>query len=323
MAHFSIAIHGGAGTITPASMTPELEVKYKAALRDALEVGAAILSKGGSALDAVQHTVIALEDTPLFNAGRGSVFTKHGQHEMDAAIMCGKTLQAGAVAGVYSIKNPVSLARAIIENSDHVFMSGYGAEEFARKQNIAFAPEEYFFDALRYKQWSEVRDSDVFMLDHTAGDEKFGTVGAVAMDLHGDLAAATSTGGMTNKNYNRIGDTPVIGAGTYANNHTCAISCTGHGEYFLRAVVAYDVSCLMEYKGLSLQEACDTVVKKKLVQLGGEGGLIAVDREGNIAMPFNSEGMYRGCMNSRSEPYVAIYKDKMPESMSSKLKHKV
>lgn len=296
-------------------MTSELEVKYKAALREALEEGASILAAGGSALDAVQRTVVLLEDTPLFNAGRGSVFTKHGKHEMDAAIMCGRTLQAGAVAGVYSIRNPVNLARAVMDNSDHVFMSGYGAEEFARRQNIAFAPEDYFFDSLRYRQWSEVRDSDVFMLDHTAGDEKFGTVGAVAMDQQGNLAAATSTGGMTNKNYNRIGDTPVIGAGTYANNTTCAISCTGHGEFFLRAVVAYDVSCLMEYKGLTLQQACDKVVMDKLVRFGGEGGLIAVDSAGNIAMPFNSEGMYRACMNNQNEPHIAIYKDKMPESM--------
>ncbi|HEY4650640.1 MAG TPA: isoaspartyl peptidase/L-asparaginase [Pontibacter sp.] len=317
MSDFSIAIHGGAGTITPASMTPALEVQYKAALQHALDIGRQVLEAGGTALDAVQQAVTNLEDTPLFNAGKGSVFTKHGQHEMDAAIMCGKTLQAGAVAGVRSVRNPVHLARAVLQYSDHVFMSGYGAEEFARKQNIAFAPEEYFFDALRYKQWSEVRDSDIFMLDHTAGDEKFGTVGAVALDQHGNLAAATSTGGMTNKNYNRIGDTPVIGAGTYANNQTCAVSCTGHGEYFLRAVVAYDVSCLMEYKGLTLQQACDKVVMEKLVRLGGDGGLIAVDAHGNIAMPFNSEGMYRACCSSRIAPHVAIYKEDQVPQVSS------
>jgi len=311
MSNYSIAIHGGAGTITPSSMTPELEVKYKDALHRATEIGAKILENGGDALDAVQKTVESLEDTPLFNAGKGSVFTKHGKHEMDAAIMCGKTLEAGAVAGVYNIRNPINLARAILQYSDHVFMSGYGAEEFARKQNLAFAPDEYFFDMLRYKQWSEVRDSDVFMLDHTAGDEKFGTVGAVALDQHGNLAAATSTGGMTNKNYNRIGDTPVIGSGTYANNYTCAISCTGHGEYFLRAVVAYDVSCLMEYKGYSLQEACDKVVMDKLVRLGGEGGLVAVDTQGNIAMPFNSEGMYRACKTGNMPVVTAIYKDEV------------
>ncbi|MBJ6119754.1 isoaspartyl peptidase/L-asparaginase [Pontibacter sp. BT310] len=311
MGKFSIAIHGGAGTITPSSMTPALEVKYKEALHQAIERGSKILASGGKALDAVQKTVEVLENTPLFNAGKGSVFTKHGMHEMDAAIMCGKTLQAGAAAGVYSIKNPVSLAREILEHSDHVFMSGYGAEDFARKQHIEFAPEDYFFDMFRYKQWCEVRDSDIFMLDHTVGDEKFGTVGAVALDMDGNLAAATSTGGMTNKNYNRIGDTPVIGAGTYANNDTCAISCTGHGEYFLRAVVAYDISCLMEYKGYSLQQACEKVVMDKLVRFGGEGGLIAVDALGNIAMPFNSEGMYRACQMSNKPPIVAIYKDEI------------
>ncbi|WP_299699643.1 isoaspartyl peptidase/L-asparaginase family protein [uncultured Pontibacter sp.] len=308
MSDLAIAIHGGAGTITPASMTPELEKAYKAALSYALDEGYKILSKGGSALDAVEVAVARLEDSPLFNAGKGSVFTKEGKHEMDAAIMCGKTLEAGAVAGVRSIRNPISLTRAILEHSDHVFMSGYGAEEFARKYGIAFEPEEYFYDPHRYKQFRDVRDTDIFMLDHTE-DRKFGTVGAVARDTNGDLAAATSTGGMTNKNYNRIGDSPVIGSGTYANNRTCAISCTGHGEFFIRAVVAYDVSCLMEYKGYTLQEACDKVVLDKLVKFGGEGGLIAVDGKGNIALPFNSEGMYRGCRVSGQEGIVSIYKD--------------
>jgi L-asparaginase / beta-aspartyl-peptidase len=308
MPDFAIAIHGGAGTITPASMTPELEKAYKNALAIALDKAHAILKSGGSALDAVELAVAQLEDAPLFNAGRGSVFTKEGKHEMDAAIMCGKTLEAGAVSGVRSIRNPVSLTRAILEHSDHVFLSGYGAEEFARKHAIAFEPEEYFYDQHRYKQWRDVRDTDIFMLDHTE-DRKFGTVGAVALDLEGNLAAATSTGGMTNKNYNRIGDTPVIGSGTYANNRTCAISCTGHGEFFIRAVVAYDVSCLMEYKGYTLQQACETVVLDKLVKFGGEGGLIAVDGAGNIALPFNSEGMYRGSSTSEGERLVAIYKN--------------
>jgi L-asparaginase / beta-aspartyl-peptidase len=308
MPDFAIAIHGGAGTITPASMTPELEKAYKNALAIALDKAHAILKSGGSALDAVELAVAQLEDAPLFNAGRGSVFTKEGKHEMDAAIMCGRTLEAGAVSGVRSIRNPVSLTRAILEHSDHVFLSGYGAEEFARKHAIAFEPEEYFYDQHRYKQWRDVRDTDIFMLDHTE-DRKFGTVGAVALDLEGNLAAATSTGGMTNKNYNRIGDTPVIGSGTYANNRTCAISCTGHGEFFIRAVVAYDVSCLMEYKGYTLQQACETVVLDKLVKFGGEGGLIAVDGAGNIALPFNSEGMYRGSSTSEGERLVAIYKN--------------
>jgi L-asparaginase / beta-aspartyl-peptidase len=308
MTNVAIAIHGGAGTITPASMTPELEKAYKTALETAVEAGHTILAEGGTALDAVERAVVLLEDSPLFNAGKGSVFTKEGKHEMDAAIMCGKSLAAGAVAGVRSIRNPVSLSRAILEYSDHVFMSGYGAEEFARKYNVAFEPEDYFFDALRYKQWREVRDTDLFILDHTV-DRKFGTVGAVALDQEGNLAAATSTGGMTNKNYNRIGDTPVIGAGTYANNNTCAISCTGHGEYFIRAVVAYDISCLMEYKGYSLQQACEHVVKEKLVKFGGEGGLIAVDASGNVSLPFNSEGMYRASKRSGEKAFVGIYRN--------------
>ncbi|EJF08338.1 isoaspartyl peptidase/L-asparaginase family protein [Pontibacter sp. BAB1700] len=309
MQNLAIAIHGGAGTITPASMTPDLEKAYKSALSHALNQSYQILEKGGSALDAVELAVALLEDSPLFNAGRGSVFTKEGKHEMDAAIMCGKTMEAGAVAGVRSIRNPVRLTRAILEHSDHVFLCGYGAEEFARKYDIAFEPEEYFYDKHRYKQWRDVRDTDIFMLDHTE-DRKIGTVGAVARDANGDLAAATSTGGMTNKNYNRIGDSPVIGSGTYANNDTCAISCTGHGEFFIRAVVAYDVSCLMEYKGYTLQEACDEVVMDKLVRFGGEGGLIAVDNKGNIALPFNSEGMYRGYRTSQDqEGRVSIYKN--------------
>ena len=308
MSDFAIAIHGGAGTITPASMTPDLEKAYKGALAHALDKGYSVLTAGGSALDAVEMAVAQLEDSPLFNAGKGSVFTKEGKHEMDAAIMCGKTLEAGAVSGVRSIRNPIKLTRAILEHSDHVFMSGYGAEEFARKHAIAFEAEDYFYVKHRYQQWLEVRDTDVFMLDHTE-EKKFGTVGAVALDAEGNLAAATSTGGMTNKNYNRIGDTPIIGSGTYANNRTCAISCTGHGEYFIRAVVAYDVSCLMEYKGYTLQQACDLVVNDKLVKFGGEGGLIAVDTTGNIALPFNSEGMYRGSHSSRVGAKVAIYKD--------------
>lgn len=308
MNNFAIAIHGGAGTITPSSMTPDLEKAYKGALARALEEGYHILKDGGSALDAVELAVARLEDSPHFNAGKGSVFTKEGKHEMDAAIMCGKTLEAGAVAGVRSIRNPVRLTRAILEHSEHVFMSGYGAEEFARKHAIAFEPEDYFYDPYRYKQWREVRDTDVFMLDHTE-ERKFGTVGAVALDADGNLAAATSTGGMTNKNYNRIGDTPIIGSGTYANNATCAVSCTGHGEYFIRAVVAYDISCLMEYKGYTLQQACDHVVMDKLLKFGGEGGLIAVDTAGNIALPFNSAGMYRGYHSNNKEAVVAIYQD--------------
>lgn len=310
MKNTAIAIHGGAGTITRATLTPEQDHAYRAALEEAVEAGHKVLAAGGSALDAVQVAVVHLEDTPLFNAGKGSVFTKEGKHEMDAAIMCGKNLMAGAVAGVRSIKNPVKLSRIVMERSDHVLLSGYGAEEFALNHGLEFASEKYFFDAFRYKQWAEVRDTNVFMLDHTENvDEKFGTVGAVAVDVEGNVAAATSTGGMTNKRYNRIGDTPIIGAGTYANNQTCAVSCTGHGEYFMRAVVAYDVSCLIEYKGYTLQQACDEVVMKKLVAFGGEGGLIAVNAAGDLALPFNSEGMYRASKKNGEKAVVGIYRD--------------
>jgi L-asparaginase / beta-aspartyl-peptidase len=310
MKNIAIAIHGGAGTITKSSLTPELDHAYRAALEDALQAGHMVLAEGGSALDAVEKAVVSLEDIPLFNAGRGSVFTKEGKHEMDASIMCGKTLQAGAVAGVFSVKNPVKLSRAVMELSDLVMLSGHGAVEFAINHGLAFESEQYFFDAFRYNQWKEVRDTNIIMLDHTEDrDKKFGTVGAVAVDGSGNVAAATSTGGMTNKRYNRIGDTPIIGSGNYANNKTCAISCTGHGEYFMRAVVAYDVSCLIEYKGYSLEEACNEVVMKKLVAFGGEGGLVAVNAKGEVALPFNSEGMYRGYKINNEKANVKIYRD--------------
>ncbi len=309
MKNIAIAIHGGAGTITKSSLTPKKEQSYTAALKKAVEAGHQLLAQGGSALDAVELAVAVLEDTPLFNAGKGAVFTNEGRHELDAAIMCGHTLHAGAVAGVRSIKNPVKLARAILDHSDFVLLSGYGAEEFARTQRIEFAPQDYFYDAYRFAQWEEARQSGGVLLDHTAlKEKKFGTVGAVAVDLAGNVAAATSTGGLTNKNYNRIGDTPVIGAGTYANNQTCAISCTGSGEFFIRAVVAYDISCLMEYKGYTLQQASDEVVMQKLVKLGGEGGVIAVTPAGDLALPFNSEGMYRASKKNDEETYTAIYK---------------
>lgn len=309
MSKYAIAIHGGAGTITKATLTAEKDRAYRDALEQAIMAGHGILQAGGSALDAVELAVVHLENNTLFNAGKGSVFTKEGKHEMDASIMWGKTLEAGAVAGVRNIKNPVKLARAIMQYSDHVMLSGYGAEEFALTHAVEFAPEMYFFDAFRYNQWTEIRDSDIFMLDHTEDvEKKFGTVGAVAVDQEGNVAAATSTGGMTNKRYNRIGDTPIIGSGNYANNKTCAISCTGHGEYFMRAVVAYDVSCLMEYKGYTLQQACDEVVMKKLVAFGGEGGLIAVNAAGEVVLSFNSEGMYRASKINDEKTYTAIYR---------------
>ncbi|MBK9636692.1 MAG: isoaspartyl peptidase/L-asparaginase [Bacteroidetes bacterium] len=310
MSTYSLALHGGAGTITRASLTEEKEKAYTAALLAALTIGETVLKKGGTAMDAVIQTIISLEDCPLFNAGKGSVFTADGLHEMDASIMKGENLEAGAVAGVQLIKNPILLAKEVMENSDHVLISGKGAEEFAKQQKLIFETEEYFFDEYRFQQLRDAIHEGKVVLDHTSSSEnkKFGTVGAVAKDTHGNLAAGTSTGGMTNKKYNRIGDSPIIGSGTYANNATCAISCTGHGEYFIRAVVAHDVSCLMEYKGLSLQAACEVVVMDKLVKLGGEGGLIAVDAKGNICLPFNSEGMYRGWIENGAEKKIAIYK---------------
>jgi len=306
MQKFILAIHGGAGTILKSAMNAEKESAYTLALKEALDAGFRLLEKGNSALSAVEAAVSSLEDCPLFNAGRGAVFTHDGLHEMDAAIMDGKSLKAGAVAGIKNVKNPVRLARAVMEKSEHVLLAGNGAEAFARKMEIPFEEDSYFFQQSRYDQLVEIRDTEKTALDHSA-EKKFGTVGAVALDRHGNLAAATSTGGMTNKRFGRIGDTPVIGAGTYANDKTCAVSCTGHGEFFLRAVVAYDVSCLIEYKGMTLQHACDHVIKEKLVALGGEGGLVAVDRAGNYSLNFNSEGMYRGIRNSEGISQVAIY----------------
>jgi beta-aspartyl-peptidase (threonine type) len=314
---FTLVIHGGAGNITPVIMNKEQEIQYEAGLKAALEKGYEILSNGGASLDAVVAAVCAMEDNPLFNAGRGAVFTKKGLNEMDAALMDGSNLMAGAVAGVRNIKNPIKLAREVMLHSGHVFLSGNGAGEFALNQGIEMAPDEYFFNKSRYDQWVKIRDTNYTQLDHKGdnlkGSElpntghKFGTVGAVARDVHGNIAAGTSTGGMTNKRFGRIGDSPIIGAGTYANNKTCAISCTGHGEPFIRAVAAHDVSCLMEYKGLSLHDACATVIKDKLLKMGGEGGLIAVDSKGNYDFCFNSAGMYRGMRNSEGKEVVAFY----------------
>jgi beta-aspartyl-peptidase (threonine type) len=316
MQPFSITIHGGAGTILKEDMTPELEQAYLNGLEDALHAGYAVLEQGGSAVNAVKAAVVVLEDNLLFNAGRGSVFTKKGVQEMDAAIMEGKNREAGAISGVRNVRNPIELAAEVMHNSNHVFLSGKGANDFAIKQGIKLEPDEYFFSQFRYDQWKELRDSDNYSLDHThqgleelMKDKKFGTVGAAACDSNGNIAAATSTGGMTNKKYGRIGDSPIIGAGTYANNATCAISCTGHGEPFIRAVAAYDVSAHMEYKGMSLQEAMKEVVHKKLIEIEGEGGMIGVDAKGNVSMMFNSAGMYRAMQNSNGEKVVGIYKD--------------
>jgi L-asparaginase / beta-aspartyl-peptidase len=305
IADFSIAIHGGAGTILRSTMTPAMQLQYETGLQQALDAGYKILEAGGCSIDAVEGAVTILEDFPLFNAGRGSVFNNSGGHEMDASIMSGKGLEAGAVCGVSNIKNPVKLARIIMEQSEHVLLSGKGAEQFAKLHHLAFEDDAYFYMEQRYNQWQDALAEDKVRLDHS--DKKFGTVGAVALDKKGNLAAATSTGGMTNKKFGRIGDSPVPGCGTYANNNTCAISCTGHGELFLRAVVAYDISCLIEYKGLSLRDACNFVVHDKLVKIGGEGGLIAIDKHGNIEMPFNSQGMYRACRGSTGTHEVKIY----------------
>lgn len=309
MKKISIAIHGGAGTILKKDMTPEKEAAYISALNNAVTAGYSVLEKGGSSLDAVEAAVISLENTPLFNAGKGSVFTEKGTHEMDASIMEGKDKMAGAVSLITGVKNPISLARMVMEKSEHVFMAGQGALEFARIMNIPFESPEYFHDDFRYNQWQSVKGTSTFQLDHSAQkDKKFGTVGAVAIDVHGNITAATSTGGMTNKKFGRVGDSPMIGAGTYANNATCGVSCTGSGEFFIRGVVAYDVSCLMEYAHLSLQEACDKVVQDRLLRIGGDGGLIAVDNQGNISFSFNTEGMYRGSMTSEGNKFVGIYK---------------
>ncbi len=307
---YAIAIHGGAGTLVKGMMTPEKEKGYKEALAVALEKGHAVLKEGGTATEAVIQAVVALEDSPLFNAGKGSVFTADGTHEMDAAIMEGRSLNAGAVSLVTGIKNPIVLARDVMEKSEHVFLAGEGAMKFAGSLDYPLEDESYFYDAFRFQQWQEIKGTDTFQLDHTVKkDSKFGTVGAVACDLHGNLAAATSTGGMTNKRFGRIGDSPVLGAGNYANNKTCAVSCTGSGEFFIRGVAAYDVSCLMEYKGLSLEAAAREVIEKRLLDIGGDGGLIAVDSHGNIAMPFNTEGMYRASITSFGDQTVQIYSD--------------
>lgn len=315
MRPITLAIHGGAGTILRSDMTPGKEAGYRNALETALQAGYTILDKGGAAVDAVRAAVCALEDDIHFNAGRGSVFTRDGRHEMDASIMDGSNLMAGAVAAVSNIRNPVELAYTVMKKSPHVMLIGEGAGRFAVQQGLQTEPDEYFYSPFRYEQWKQMQGSDEAALDHnvkiqdTTGDgKKFGTVGAVALDVHGNLAAATSTGGMTNKQFGRVGDSPIIGAGTYANNKTCAISCTGHGEPFLRAVTAYDVSCLMEYKGLTLEEAMHVVVHDKLMKIDGEGGMIGADAAGNLAMVFNSDGMYRGMKANDGRYETAIYK---------------
>jgi beta-aspartyl-peptidase (threonine type) len=312
MQTFSLTLHGGAGAIRTEDMPDELQAAYTQALQQALDAGYTILANGGTAIAAVKATILCLEDNILFNAGRGAVFTKKGLHELDAAIMNGKTLEAGAVAGVRNVRNPIELAERVMLHSGHVLLSGNGAIDFAIQQGIPLESDHYFFSQYRYDQWVAIRDSEFYQLDHKADtlmgkDKKLGTVGAVACDMQGNIAAGTSTGGMTNKKYGRIGDSPIIGCGTYANNNTCAISCTGHGEIFIRTVAAYDVSCLMEYKGFTLQQAMEEVVHHTLIKMGGEGGMIGADATGNTAWVFNTAGMYRARRNSKGLCEVKMF----------------
>lgn len=308
---FSLAIHGGAERLEQAALNPQKEQDIKKGLHDALQAGFTILRQSGTALQAVEAAVKSLEDNPLFNAGRGAVFTHEGKHELEAAIMCGKTLKAGAVTNVCLVKNPVSLAKTVMEKTDFVLISGPAAEVFAREHDIEFALEDYFFTHENYQSLKKELDGE-FIQAHEKEDNSqpahgLGTVGAVALDMHGNLAAATSTGGLTNKKYGRIGGSPLIGCGTYANNDVCAVSCTGDGEYFIRAVAAHSVASLMSYKGLLVQEACNIVIHEKIQNLKGDGGLIAIDKHGNMAMPFNCAVMFRGRASSNGSMETFIY----------------
>jgi len=293
---FSIAIHGGAGTITRKNMTPGKENAYRSKLKETLNVGYSILNKGGTSLDAVEATIRIMENSELFNAGKGAVFTNAGTNELDASIMDGRNLKAGAVARVKTVKNPISAARKVMEETWHVMLSGDGADKFAKEQGLDIVDPSYFYTQRR---WDSLKKIQV---------EKHGTVGCVALDKHGNLAAGTSTGGITNKRWGRVGDSPIIGAGTYANNQTCAVSGTGQGEYFIRGNVAYDVSAIMEYKGKSVGEAAQNVIRK-LSDKGGNGGIITMDSKGNISMPFNTAGMYRGFRKAGQAPEIFIYKN--------------
>ncbi|GIX17022.1 MAG: isoaspartyl peptidase/L-asparaginase [Rhodothalassiaceae bacterium] len=309
---YAIAIHGGAGTITRQSMTAERERAYRAKLAEALEAGRNVLAAGGSALDAVEAAIVVMEDSPLFNAGKGAVFTADGRNELDASIMDGRTLNAGAVAAVTHVKNPIRLARLVMERSPHVLLAGDGAEAFAREVGAELVPATYFWTERRWQQLMRVQEEKKgagLLLDHDA-EHKYGTVGAVALDKDGNLAAGTSTGGLTNKAWGRIGDSPIIGAGTYASNASCAVSGTGQGEYFIRLTIAREVCALVEHRKLPLQRAADEVIQNRLKNLGGSGGVIALGRDGAIAFSFNTEGMYRGWLTSADpEPHTAIYKD--------------
>jgi beta-aspartyl-peptidase (threonine type) len=317
---WGMVIHGGAGALSPQSIPPERQAEYRAALTQALMAGHAVLARGGTSLDAVEAAINVMEDNPLFNAGRGAVITAEGRIELDAAIMDGATLQAGAVAGLHTVRNPIDLARAVMERSPHVMMVGEGAETFARENGLQMVEESYFMTPTRRQQWERMRMQDSLRADsasragRTSGysvpeERKWGTVGAVALDQHGNLAAGTSTGGMMMKRYGRVGDVPIIGAGTYANNRSCAVSATGHGEFFIRNTVAHSICALMEYGGLPLRAAADSIVMRQLVAQQGEGGVIAMDRQGNWTMPFNSTGMFRGRVDAAGHVTTGIFRD--------------
>jgi L-asparaginase / beta-aspartyl-peptidase len=300
---FRMVIHGGAGTIERSEMTPENEAAHRAGLEQSLKAGYDVLDRGGSSLDAVEAAIRVLEDNPLFNAGKGAVFTHEGTNELDASIMDGTTLKAGAVAGLKHIRNPISLARLVMEKSPHVMLDGDGAEAFAKKIGVTFVDQKYFYTDERWQALQKMKSTP----EPAKDKDRHGTVGAVALDQAGHLAAGTSTGGITNKEFGRIGDSPIIGAGTYANNRTCAVSCTGDGEYFIRSVVAHDVSAMMKYKNTTVKEAAQAAIDE-VGRLGGTGGLIAIDKDGNVAMPFNTSGMYRGVIGADGKMSVEIYR---------------
>lgn len=311
--NFGIVIHGGAGTILKENMSDSLEKAYKYILKEAISTGHNILKYGGSSLEAITATINIMEDSPLFNSGKGAVFTHEETNELDASIMDGATLNAGAIAGVTKIKNPIDLALAVMNNSPHVLLTGKGAELFAKEQGFEWVDPSYFYTERRYRSLMRIKEKETektsSLIDPFIKDSKYGTVGCVALDKNGNLAAGTSTGGMTNKRWNRIGDSPIIGAGTYANNSTCAVSSTGWGEYFMRGLVAYDISAMIEYKGVSLKEATKLVIQDKLTDLGGTGGVVAIDKHGNVSMEFNTAGMYRAHMNAEGDLKIAIYKN--------------
>jgi len=313
---FGIVIHGGAGTILKKNMTPEREAEYRAVLAEAIQVGHQILKAGGSSQEAVEKTIHVMEDSPLFNSGKGAVLNAEGTIELDASFMNGADLNAGAISGVRTVKHPISAAIKVMENSPHVMLSGKGADQFASEQGLEIVSPEYFLTERRINSLKRVQEAAKAKETSWTPEERnflknqrYGTVGCVALDLSGNLAAGTSTGGMTNKKWNRIGDAPIIGAGTYANNATCAISATGWGEFFIRSVVAYDISALMEYKGMTIQEAAYEVIHNKMAKLGGDGGVVGIDRNGNPMMEMNTPGMYRAHMDAEGNLEVKIYQD--------------